>query len=275
LPTKNKTVLRYFFHIAYKGTNYRGWQKQITANSVQEKLEELLSDFLKEKVHCIGCGRTDAGVHASEYYFHIDTNKAISKELLFPLNRMLPKDIAIYDIIEVQDRNHAQHSAIERTYNYFIHFQKNPFLNNISSLYNTCVDIKEMQRAVQSLIGEHDFRAYCKTPDRHNHTICAVKSAQLFTDSKNQYLRFEISANRFLKGMIRILMQNLLDIGNGKMSADEFVNILASKQERRNLKLAYPQGLYLSDIKYDFIKKSSQSDFCPLLTMIDWKPVCM
>ncbi|WP_421919043.1 tRNA pseudouridine(38-40) synthase TruA [Marinifilum sp.] len=261
---------RYFFHIAYKGGNYRGWQKQINACSVQESIEDVLSKFLKEKVHCIGCGRTDAGVHASQYYFHIDVSHEISENLLFAINRMLPPDISIFDFSRVDSKNHAQHSALKRTYNYFIHTCKNPYLNDISSLYSLDLDSKKMQLAAQLLVGEKDFRAFCKTPDRHNHTLCIVSKAQVYRSSDNQFFRFEISANRFLKGMIRIIVNQLLEIGQGKLSIDEFKHQLNKQITPCPLNLAYPQGLYLSAIHYPFLESKNPANKCVMLDLKEW-----
>ncbi|WP_209319716.1 tRNA pseudouridine(38-40) synthase TruA [Ancylomarina longa] len=263
--------MRYFFHIGYKGTNYQGWQRQLNAHSVQECIEKILSQFLKEDVHCIGCGRTDSGVHASQYYFHINTKKIIESKLFFPINRMLPRDIAVYEILEMQENNHAQYHATARTYNYFIHTKKNPFLNEISALYSVFLDGTKMQEAANLLIGKKDFRAYCKTPDRHNHTFCEVSKAQFYSNSKKDMFRFEITANRFLKGMIRILMQQFIEIGSRNLSLATFQHQLEEKSSPKTMKLAYPQGLYLSNIIYPFLKLKPNSDYCPLLQLEEWK----
>ena len=265
--------MRYFFHIGYKGTAYRGWQKQVNAKSIQATLEDVLSKFLKQEIHCIGCGRTDAGVHASQYFFHVDINFEIDQALFFPINRMLPSDITIYDIYKVEDHFHAQFDATQRTYNYFIHTDKNPFLNDISSLYLIESNLEIMQEAANLLLGKKDFRAFCKTPDRHNHTICNLKTAQLYTDVSGKFIRFEVTADRFLKGMIRIIMHQLIEVGTGKLSITEFHNQLVNQKTPKFLKLAYPQGLYLSEIKYPFLNIEPASDFCPLLKTQDWLTV--
>ncbi|NOU60605.1 tRNA pseudouridine(38-40) synthase TruA [Marinifilum caeruleilacunae] len=261
---------RYFFHIAYKGSEYRGWQKQVNAKSVQETIEEVLSKFLKEKVHCIGCGRTDAGVHASQYYFHIDVSREISQNLLFAFNRMLPPDISIFDFRKVEAKNHAQHSANLRTYNYFIHISKNPYLGDISSLYSLDLNCEKMQDAANLLVGEQDFRAFCKTPDRHNHTICKMEKVQLYQTIDRQFFRIEFKANRFLKGMIRIIVHQLLEVGQGKLSVEEFKNQLNRMITPKPLVFAYPQGLYLSEIKYPFISNECVSNQCLLLDLKEW-----
>jgi tRNA pseudouridine38-40 synthase len=261
---------RYFFHIAYKGSNYRGWQKQINATSVQECIEDVLSKFLKERVHCMGCGRTDAGVHASQYYFHIDVSHEIDDKLLFAINRMLPSDISVFDFQQVKTQNHAQHSAIQRTYNYFIHINKNPYLSDISSLYSLDLDSEKMQLAAKLLIGEKDFRAFCKTPNRHNHTICRVSKAQIYKSSGAKFFRFEISADRFLKGMIRIIVHQLLEVGQGKLTLEQFEDQLNNQITPSPLNLAYPQGLYLSEIKYPFNIETARPENCSILEFKNW-----
>jgi tRNA pseudouridine38-40 synthase len=262
--------VRYFFHIAYKGSEYRGWQRQNNVTSVQEVLEDNLSKLLKEKVNCIGCGRTDAGVHSSQYYFHINTKKIWSDDLLFPLNKILPPNISVYDVFEVDPGNHAQTSATERTYNYFIHTKKNPFLNEISSLYSIKPDVTKMAQAASLLLKYTDFRSICKSPDSHNHTRCNIYSIQFFTDASKTNFRLQITANRFLRGMIRILVHELIEVGTGLKSVEEFEEMIKQKTPPKFLNLAYPQGLYLSHIKYPFINTIAIDDFCPLLKINQW-----
>ena len=265
--------MRYFFHIGYKGTRYRGWQRQKNVVSVQEVIEDHLSKLLKEKTVCIGCGRTDAGVHSSQYFFHINTDKIWNDHHLFVLNRILPSDISVYDVFEVAPNNHAQTSAKERTYNYFIHTQKNPFLNGISSLYSIKPDATKMAQAASLLLRYTDFRSICKSPDSHNHTLCTIFSIQFFTDASKTNFRLQITANRFLRGMIRILVHELIEVGTGKKSIDQFEEMIRSKIPSQFLNLAYPQGLYLTHIKYPFLETEPKNDFCPLLKMNQWIPI--
>lgn len=262
--------MRYFFHIGYKGNEYRGWQRQNNVASVQQVLEDNLSKLLKEKVNCIGCGRTDAGVHSSQYYFHINTKKNWSDRLLFALNKILPSTISVYDVFEVGSNDHSQFSATERTYNYFIHTKKNPFLSDISSFYSINPDIDKIGQAISVLTKYTDFRAICKSPDQHNHTLCDIYSVQFFTDTSNTNFRLQITANRFLKAMIRILVHELIEVGTGLKSIEEFEEMIKSKTPPKFLNLAYPQGLYLSHIKYPFISADPVDDFCPLLKMNQW-----
>jgi len=242
--------MRYFFHISYKGTNYRGWQRQLNVISVQEILENEINRLLNINTFIVGCGRTDAGVHAQQFFFHLDVKEAWDVDLKFRLNKALSPDIAIHDIIRVADNAHAQFDATARTYEYYIHTQKSPFLNDISAWYDEDLDIEKMKTAAALLPEYKDFRAFCKTPDKHNHTLCDVKSAKLSTNESRTQIKFQITANRFLRGMIRIIVHRLLKVGKGKWSIDKFEYHLSSKERPQFTNFAYPQGLYLTKVVY-------------------------
>jgi tRNA pseudouridine38-40 synthase len=273
--TLRKKTLRYFFHIGYNGYNYRGWQKLPQSKSVQFIIEALLSQILKTNVTIVGCGRTDAQVHASQFFFHADIEEAWDYDLMFRLNKNLPGDIAIFEIIPMQGLPHARFDAIERTYNYFIHTYKDPFLSTISSLYlGKHLNLEEMKKAVTLLPRYNDYLPFCKNASAQRTTICKVTSANLYVDDSGDNIRFEISANRFLSGMIRIIMQKLLLIGRGELSVDEFENHLISKETPKDIKGAYPQGLYLSQVKYPFLELPSRSQlFNSLAQENRWKVV--
>lgn len=254
--------MRYFFHIGYNGFNYRGWQKLPQSSSVQIVLETLLSQILKTSLTIVGCGRTDAQVHASQFFFHVDIDETWDYDLVFRLNKNLPHDIAVFDILPMEGLPHARLDAIGRTYNYFIHTYKDPFLSAISSLYvGRHLNLEEMKKAVMLLPKYDDYRAFCKHASVQRTTRCNVTVATLYTDEQGDNIRFEISANRFLNGMIRIIMQKLLLVGRGKMSVDEFENHLISKETPEITKSAYPQGLYLSQVKYPFLELPARSAF--------------
>lgn len=258
--------MRYFFHIGYHGTQYSGWQKHAGVNSVQLVLETALGKLLKRPVAIVGCGRTDAHVHASQFFFHIDLEQEWDFDLFFRLNKILPDDIALFDIIPMQGLPHARFDAIQRAYDYFIHTYKDPFLSGFSSLYpETNLDIDAMKKATALLPLYDDYRAFCKMPDRIDHTICKVSSAGLFVDESGDRLRFHISANRFLSKMIRIIVGRLLDIGRGDMSIDEFEHYLASKQTPKIIIPAHPQGLYLSKVTYPYLDLAPRTTFSGML----------
>ncbi len=254
-------MIRYFIHIAYNGSNYRGWQRQRNVLSIQEIFENKLEQVFKYKIPCLGCGRTDAGVHASQYFFHIDLKNDVQADLKFILNKMLPKDISVFDVIRMEGEPHAQFDAVERTYDYFIHTTKDPFIADLSSFYLLGnVDFNKIKKAILIIPNYTDFRAFCKTPDRHNNTICNVKSVKFFYNQNKDRLRFQFTSNKFLKSMIRIIVYKLLEIGTGKLSVEEFEHFLKSKEIPRFNNLAYPQGLYLSKITYPFINITPRTE---------------
>jgi tRNA pseudouridine38-40 synthase len=259
--------LRYFFHIGYHGTNYSGWQKHPGAPNVQQVLENALSQVLKRTIWIVGCGRTDAQVHASQFFFHLDTDATWDYDLIFRLNKLLPNDIAVFDIVPLQGIPHARFDAVQRSYNYYIHTYKDPFLSNFSSLYLIRQwDTDKMNRAAKLLLQYNDYHAFCKMPDRNDHTICHISAANVYTDISGDRLRFEISANRFLGKMVRIITGKLIDIGTGKLSVDEFEHYLIHPQQSQLIIPAYPQGLYLSKITYPYLDLKPRSTFTQMLT---------
>jgi tRNA pseudouridine38-40 synthase len=263
--------LRYFFHIGYHGTKYSGWQKHPDAISVQDVLETSLGKVLKTPVIIVGCGRTDAHVHAAQFFFHIDAEEQWDFDLLFRLNKVLPDDIAIFDIIPMEGMPHCRFDAIHRTYDYFIHSYKDPFLSSFSSFYaEKDLDIAKMNAASALLPQYNDYRAFCKMPDRIDHTICNVSSAQIFTHQSGDRLRFQISANRFLSKMVRIIIGRLLEIGKGEMSVDEFEHYLADKITPHVIIPAYPQGLYLAKVTYPYLDMPMRSEFLGMMRDGDW-----
>lgn len=258
--------MRYFFHIGYHGTHYNGWQKHPGSNSVQLKLETALSKLLKVPIAINGCGRTDAQVHASQYFFHVDIENEWDFDLFFRLNKILPDDIAIFEIIPMQGQPHARFDAIKRTYDYFIHTYKDPFLSNYSSFYPyPDLNLNKMKAAVALLSKYNDYRGLCKCPDRVDHTLCYVSSAAIWMDENADRLRFQITANRFLSKMVRIIVGRLLEIGKGQLSVDEFEGYLISKQAPPIIIPAHPQGLYLSKVTYPYLDIEAGTLFTGLL----------
>jgi tRNA pseudouridine38-40 synthase len=268
--------LRYFFHIGYHGTNYSGWQKHPDGLSVQQVLETALSQVFKKPVFITGCGRTDAQVHASQFFFHMDDEAPWNFDLLFRLNHLLPDDIAVFDIIPMEGLPHARFDAIQRSYDYFIHTYKDPFLSRFSSLYiHKQWDIEQMQRAADLLLNYNDYYAFCKMPDRNDHTICNISEAKVYMNATGDKLRFRISANRFLGRMVRIITGKLIEIGTGKLSIDEFEANLIDPQLPQLIKPAYPQGLYLSKITYPYLDIPPHSEFTRMLAgdATSWKGI--
>lgn len=270
--------MRYFFHTGYRGAGYRGWQKQPAVISVQQTVESCLEQVLKIPVGVVGCGRTDAGVHAAQFFFHADLLVKNESDLLFRLNKSLPKDIAVYDIIPVNNDQHARFDAFERHYKYFFHTFKDPFLSQVSSHYAISrFDVDKIRSATKLITQYHDFRAFCKSPNKNKHTVCDVYHAEFLTDHTGQRFLFEIRSNRFLTGMVRILVSKLLEIGLGQLSLDQFEQHLFAKTPFDRLKPAYPEGLFLAKINYPFLDIPVSKGFKALSEFYDapnyWKPI--
>lgn len=261
--------------MGFNGYQYRGWQRQAGTVSVQEVVEKILSQVLKVPVSIMGCGRTDSQVHASQFFFHVDIEKPWDYDLLFRLNKLLPDDIAIFDIFPVEGNHHARYDATQRTYDYFIHTYKDPFLSTVSSLYlERNLDLDKMKQAVSLLPRYSDYGGLCKTPADYRTTICQVTSATLFTTKSGDKLRFQVSANRFLGRMIRIIVGKVLDIGRGELAVDEFENYLITRQTPKLIEPAYPQGLCLSKVTYPYLDIPSRTEFRTALQMTeDWVTV--
>ncbi|WP_285059953.1 tRNA pseudouridine(38-40) synthase TruA [Pedobacter ginsengisoli] len=254
--------MRYFVHIGYNGQRYNGWQKQPGVLNAQGVIEFALSQTLKTPVFVIGCGRTDAHVHASQFFFHMDIEQEWDFDLRFRLNKVLPHNIAVFDIIPVEAHRHARFDAVLRSYDYFLHTYKNPFLNGLSSYYLLRdLDFDKMKQAASILPNYKDYRAFCTSPDKYEHTICNVMSASLLIDENGDKLRFSISSNRFLGKMIRIIMGQLLKIGKGVLSVDEFENYLITNTIPKLITPAHPEGLYLSKVSYPYLNLPPRTDF--------------
>ena len=247
--------MRYFLHLAYQGGQYSGWQRQQNALAIQQVIEEKLSAVLKHPMIIHGCGRTDAGVHALQYFAHFDFPHLIDKEFITRININLPDDIAIYDCFQVDDKAHAQYDATKRTYDYYLHTSKNPLLSNLSAYYGVeNVDFLKIIDAVQILKNTKDFRSLCKKPDLYKHTECTIYEISFIKLDEHQY-KLTITSNRFLRGMIRYMVARLLDIGLHKLSLDEFETTLSNLQEFswKHQTKAFPQGLYLTKIEYPYV----------------------
>lgn len=265
---------RYFFHMAFLGTGYHGWQRQANANSIQEVIEAALSEILKEPISIMGCGRTDTHVHASQFYFHADIVTRWDFDLLFRLNKVLPPDLAIYEIMTMESNQHARFDATQRQYDYFIHTYKDPFLNLVSTqVDNLTWQLDKMKQAVALLTRYDDYRAFCKTPDGYEHTRCKVSAANLFINESGDRFRFQISADRFLGRMVRLLTGKLIKIGAGKLSVDEFESYFINKQTPTVWDPAYPQGLFLSKVDYPYLQQPVPTQFDAIHLNEGWKKI--
>ena len=241
--------MRYFFEIAYNGKNYSGWQSQLNAVGVQSVVEEALSKILRENLQIQGSGRTDTGVHCEQQFFHVDITKEFDLKMLVQrLNTFLPTDISIQSIAQVRHDISARHDAIERTYHYKITRRKNPLLIGLAWYYFKYVDVQHMNEAASLLLGEQDFECFSKVKTNVNHFLCEIKHAEWKKD--DDMLVFTITANRFLRGMVRAIVGTLLDVGTGKTSMKEFQQIIHSKDRKKAGANVPAYGLYLTKVKY-------------------------
>lgn len=259
--------MRYFIHLGYDGSNYSGWQRQKnTRNTIQEIVEQTLSQLFKKVVHVHGCGRTDAGVHASQYVLQIELDEAPAFDLRFRMNKNLPDGIAVFEVIAVGDRQHCQYDAVARTYDYFIHWNKNPVLFRYSSLYEELtLDVDLMRKAAALILENKDFRHLCRQPDSYHNTLCQISNCELFVNEEQGRMRFTITSNRFLRGMIRMCVFLLLEVGKGKMSLDAFKAVLNQEKELKDKWLAHPDGLFLSSVKYPFLELDESHNIVRML----------
>jgi len=244
--------LRYFIEFAYKGTHYHGWQYQPNAISVQEILTKAMSLLLKKDIDLMAAGRTDAGVHAKQMFAHFDCDSKIDvPHLLHKLNSYLPKDIAIFAIHRVHDDAHARFDAKKRTYEYHIHTQKNAFKSDDSWYYPNVLNIEKMNQACKILFNYTDFECFSKVHTDVNTFNCTIFEAQ-WQQNKEQ-LVFTISADRFLRNMVRSIVGTMINIGLEKISIDTIIQIIESK-DRNKAGFSVPaHGLYLTKVEYGFV----------------------
>jgi tRNA pseudouridine38-40 synthase len=246
--------MRYFIKLAYKGTNYFGWQYQPDAISVQETLNKALSTLLKTNIDILGAGRTDSGVHAKEMFAHFDYETEIDIEkLVYKLNSFLPKDIAIFDLIKVHDDAHAIFDATKRTYEYHIHTKKNAFKSDDSWYYSLPLDVAKMNEACKILFEYIDFECFSKTNTDVNTFNCKIFEANW--QQNEDKLVFIIAADRFLRNMVRAIVGTMIKIGSGKVSLNDFRQIIESKNRSKAGFSVPAHGLYLTKIEYPYLSK--------------------
>jgi tRNA pseudouridine38-40 synthase len=242
--------LRYFVDIAFKGSAYHGWQRQENAISVQEKIEGALSTYFSEVIEIVGAGRTDTGVHASHMVFHFDLEYEIdTKAACFQLNAILPKDIAFQRIRMVKEEFHARFSATARTYRYHIHQHKDPFIDGSSYYFRPELDFDKMNQAAQLLLGKKDFSCFSKSHTQTFTNNCDIKAAKWVKADEGKYY-FEITADRFLRNMVRAIVGTLIELGQGKRKLESITKLIAS-QDRKQAGYSVPaEGLFLHHIEY-------------------------
>lgn len=253
------TKQRYFIELSYDGTNYHGWQIQQNAVSVQEVLNKSLSTVLRQPIETLGCGRTDTGVHAKEFFAHFDFDSMNHEPwtmdetgtILRSLNSILPKDIAIKSIFPVAPEGHARFDATLRSYEYHIHFNKDPFKNGYSWELRDKPDVDLMNKAAAIIMEHTDFSCFSKSNTQVKTNICKISKAEWIV--KDDGIIFHISADRFLRNMVRAIVGTLMMVGRKEIGPDAVGTIIESKN-RSNAGMSVPAGgLYLTEVHYPFV----------------------
>ena len=243
-------VKRYFIWLSYDGTNYHGWQVQPNGISVQGELQRVLSTLLRQDISITGAGRTDAGVHARVMAAHFDFEGDIDcQQLAYKMNRMLSGDIVISRIEEVAPDLHARFSATERTYHYYIHTRKDPFLRHYSCEIHYPLDFAAMNEAGRILTTYKDFGAFCKAHSDVKTTLCHVTRAEWIQTGDTTWY-FVITANRFLRNMVRAVVGTLVDVGRGRLSLEDFRKVIEGKKRSDAGDSMPGNALFLEDVKY-------------------------
>ncbi|MBD5357052.1 MAG: tRNA pseudouridine(38-40) synthase TruA [Bacteroides sp.] len=256
--------MRYFLQLSYNGANFHGWQSQPNAIGVQQRIEETLSVVTRLPISIVGAGRTDSGVHARQMFAHFDLIEPIKdkERFLISMNRLVGKDISIFDVIPVADNAHARFDASERSYKYFVTFEKSPFIHPYSWHSPSHLDVEKMNEAASLLLSTDDFTSFAKLHSDAKTNICDVRKARwdkideesvhgsLFI---NNGIVFTITADRFLRNMVRAVVGTLVDVGRGKLSVEDFQNIVNKKNRCAAGTSMPPQALFLWEVKYPYI----------------------
>lgn len=244
--------MRYFIYLSYDGTAYHGWQVQPNAISVQQRLNECLAKLLRGKNSDVtGAGRTDAGVHAHMMVAHFDVDELVDgKWLTDKLNRILPQDIAVSKVVRVRDEAHARFDAKARTYHYWIYTQKNPFQRQYATRITFPLNFERMNEAARYLLQVEDFTSFSKLHTDTKTNICHVMKAE-WIEMENDVWQFEITADRFLRNMVRAVVGTLIEVGRGRLSIDDFKSVVAKKNRCAAGDSMPGNALSLVDIRYE------------------------
>ena len=243
-------MIRYFINLSFDGQRYHGWQIQPNAISVQEELNKGLSLILRQQIEVVGAGRTDTGVHARVMVAHFDIDQQIDeKQLAYRLNRVMPTDISINDVYKVDNEMHARFSAKERTYRYFVHTKRDPFCRLHSVELHYPIDFELMNKAAAMLLEATDFKAFCKSNHDAKTTICDVRTAHWVQIDETHWY-FEISADRFLRNMVRAVVGTLMEVGRGRMTIDKMRNVVYDGTRCDAGESMPAHGLFLWNVEY-------------------------
>lgn len=258
--------------IAYEGTEYGGWQRQANhAHTIQQVLETSLGKILGEHVSTTGCGRTDAGVHASQFFVYLNYSKQLPDDFLFYMRKNSETDLAFLELISVSEGSQVCLDAASRTYDYFIHQRPDVWLSRTSWHHESPrLDVARVTACFSHLLNLNDFGAFCLTPKRHNSTIVDLKRLEFYQSPDGQRFRIRLEANRFLRGMVRVVVKELLAVGDGERSMADFENRVATGKLVEPVRLAPPQGLFLTGVSYPYLKHQPE---LPLTGQTDWRQV--
>jgi tRNA pseudouridine38-40 synthase len=246
--------MRYFLELAYNGTRFCGYQEQPKQITIQSQIEEKLSVLLRTPTKIVGCGRTDSGVHALQYIAHFDAEEVLTKDFIYHLNSILGKDIVCYQLIEVADDAHARFDATSRSYQYVIDLAQNPFRQETAYYcrFGNQLDFDKMQAAAKLLLNYKDFTTFCKSKTDNKTNLCDLRQSEWVFDEEKKQLIYHVTANRFLRGMIRLIVGMCINVGKGNVPLE---HVKVAMEEQKILKTAHSapaEGLFLMDIKYDF-----------------------
>jgi len=244
---------RYFAHLSYKGTQFHGWQMQPNADTVQERLNRALEIICRQPIETVGCGRTDTGVHATQFYAHFDLNEELQdpSHVTLQLNAILPAAIRIFELIKVDPTAHARFDATRRSYSYYILQEPDAFLNEFAWYYTLRPDIDKMNKAAALCLEREDFSCFSKSGGQQLTYNCIVQECRWIQEGK--WLRLTVTANRFLRGMVRAMTGTLLEVGLGKLDEQGFSDILNSGDRKQAGQAVPSKGLFLEEVSYPYI----------------------
>lgn len=240
--------MRYFLDISYKGTSFHGWQRQPNAYTVQEAFENAIKILLQEVIQVTASGRTDTGVHALQQMVHFDTHQILKEDFPYKLNHILPESIVVNHLYLVSEEAHSRFDAISRSYEYHIHISKNPFVNQQSYRVKPKLDIDRLNAAAKLLVGKQDFCSFSKVHTAVAHFECDMKEARW--EQQGNKIVFYVTANRFLRGMVRTLVGTMLEIGIGKQEVSWIKEILQAQDRKAAGRAVDPEGLFLTQVVY-------------------------